>query len=108
MFKFLYDSSLESTWVKEARRLAERLREKGVPIEIIDTAQWSDERKWSFYLNELLPISVRFHKRLRGVLRTHKAGVIHYDSVLVTEDNFFAHEEAYEKLKELTREVEGA
>ncbi|GEM_PF-3146502 len=101
MLKFLYDSMLESKRIQEAKELAEKLREKGVAIEIIDTANWDDKRKWDFYLNELLPISVRFHKKLRGVLRTHKAGAIYYSSVLVTEDNFFANEDANEKLKEL-------
>ncbi|MEX2753548.1 MAG: hypothetical protein Q6366_016995 [Candidatus Freyarchaeota archaeon] len=100
MFKFLYGSTLETRRIQETKELAEKLREKGVAIETTDTADWDDRRKWNFYLNELRPISAMFHKKLRGVLRTHKAGATYYSSVPVTEDNFFANKEANKKLKE--------
>ena len=81
--------------------MAEDLRSSGFPIEIIDVASWDDKKKWKFYFNELLPLSVRLHKKLRGVVRTHKAGLIHLDCILISEDNFWTYEQACKKLREL-------
>lgn len=94
--RYLYDSRIESEIGKEGKKLAKR---KG--IELINTANWSDEEKWNFYLNKLLPLSVMTHKKLRGRVRTHKAGMVHYSGVLLTEDDFFVGEEAIKKLKEI-------
>lgn len=70
-------------------------------LEIIDTTDWNEEKKEEFYFSQLMPISVSKHKRLRGKVRSHKAGAISYGSVLFTGDNFFTGEKALEKLKQL-------
>jgi len=102
-YRFLFDSRTESDRIREIKESVMELRRRGAPIEVIDTANWSDGRKWEFYLKELMPISVRKHKRLRGRVRTHRAGGIYYTSVLLAEDDFFTGEEARKKLNELRK-----
>ena len=94
--EYLYDSNFDNEAMKEGRLLAEK---KG--IESIDTASWDEDKKWDYYLHVLMPISVRFHRKMKGRIRTHKAGFIHLDSVLVTDDNFYVGEEALEKLRDI-------
>jgi len=94
--KFLYDSQSENEVIKEGKRLAE---EKDIPT--IDTANWDENKKWEYYLEVFLPISVQYHRKLKGRIRTHKAGLIHFSCVLVTDDNFYVRENAVEKLREL-------
>ncbi len=94
--KFLYDSQSENEVMKEGKRLAEER-----DIQTIDTANWDETKKWEYYLGVFLPISVRYHRKLKGHIRTHKAGSIHFSCVLVTDDNFYVREKAIEKLREL-------
>ena len=94
--RYLYDSRTESEIGRRCRKIAKR---KGV--ELINTASWSDQEKWNLYLNELIPLSVITHKKLKGRVRTHNAGMIHYSGVLVTDNDFFVREEALKKLKEV-------
>jgi len=70
----------------------------------IDTANWDRNQCWSFYLNELLPLSVLTKKKLRGRVRTHKAGDIYLRDMLVTEKEFFINEEAVVFLEKLLEE----
>lgn len=85
----------------EAVTIARELRKNGVPIEIIDTANWNDKEKLQFYYDELVPLSLKTRKRLRGYIRTHRSGTIIYHLVLVAEDNFYVGDEAIKKLMEL-------
>ena len=94
--EFLYDSQFENEVMREGKRLAE---EKG--IQTIDTASWDERKKWDYYSSVFIPISVRYHRKLKGRVRTHKAGFIHFFGVLVTDDNFYIADEAVEKLREL-------
>jgi len=94
--RYLYDSRFESEIIREG---IEMTKKKG--LNLIDTASWSDQEKWDLYLNELIPLSVMTRKKLRGYVRTHRAGMIHYSGVLLTDNEFFVGEEAIKKLKEI-------
>jgi hypothetical protein len=96
MFEYLFDSSLENETTAECKSLA---HQKG--IKITNTSNWSESEKTSFYYSTLMPISIRFHQRMKGSVRTHKAGFIHFDGILVTDDQFYVRDEALKKLQEL-------
>ena len=82
--------------MEEGRLIAEK---KG--IETIDTTSWDEDKKWDYYLHVLMPISVRYHRKMKGRIRTHKAGFIHFNGVLITDNNFYIRDEAVEKLREI-------
>jgi len=101
VYKLLFDSRQKDEMTHKAITIARELRENGIPIEIIDTANWDEEEKLQFYQNELIPLSLKTHKRLRGHVRTHKSKTLMYHLVLITENNFYARDEAIRKLIEL-------
>jgi len=101
-YRYLYNSRYADQRTLER---VKRLRELGIDIEIVDTSDWSEEKKKEVYFNNLIPVSVTKKKRLRGVVRSHKAGVIMLNSILLTDDNFFAGEELEKKIEELEKSL---
>ncbi|RLF23093.1 MAG: hypothetical protein DRN15_07095 [Thermoprotei archaeon] len=97
---YVYDSSIEDEYRNEIRQLLDKVKKLGVKVEEIDMAGWSDEEKSKFYLERLAPISVIRKKRLRGRIRTHKAGLIMFhDMIIVNSSDFFIGEEAVRWLR---------
>ncbi|MEM2703245.1 MAG: hypothetical protein QXR45_08800 [Candidatus Bathyarchaeia archaeon] len=99
--KYVYDSSQSTENRQKIVSLLGTLEKKGMHILRIDTANWDQNQCWSFYLNELLPLSVLNKKKLRGRVRTHKAGGIYLRDVLITEKEFFIDEEVIIFLEKL-------
>jgi len=102
-YLYLYDSRSTDEKLLEQIRKLKRL---GLNIEIIDTSKWDDKKKKEIYFNKLIPISVIKKKKLRGIVRSHKAGVIRLNSILLTDDDFFTGKELEMKIKQLERELE--
>lgn len=69
-------------------------------IDIQDAAGWDDDKREEVYMRHLLPLSVKNRKRMRGRIRSHKAGKIHFTSgVLITDSNFYVGEEIIDFLE---------
>lgn len=88
--RYLYDSRHSEPEQRE--RLA---RVQHHPhIQVVDTANWTDERRTAVYFDELLLRSVVRRRLLRGMVRTHRAGnVFFFHGVLVTADDVFVGED---------------
>jgi len=80
-----YDSRYVDETIREMLDLA-----RDIPfIEIVDTADMSDEDRNKIYFDIIMPISVFAGIKVRGRIRTHKAGAVWFiNGVLVrSEDN---------------------
>jgi hypothetical protein len=102
--RHVYNSNSNTENHKRIVSLLNALENKGMNITRIDTSNWDQSQCWNFYLNELLPLSVLNKKKLRGRVRTHKAGSIYLRDVLLTEKEFFIDEEAVIFLEKLLAE----
>ena len=97
---YVYDSNIKDEHRNEIRQLLDKIKELGIKVEEIDIAGWSDEERSKFYMERLAPISVIRKKRLRGRIRTHKAGLIMFhDMIIVNSNDFFIGEEAIRWLR---------
>jgi len=93
--RYIYEPG-ENELPKRARQIIEN---NDLPIDVVDTSAWNQDKRWDFYQDELMWRSVTSGKPLRGKIRTNNAGRIHFfRGVLVTNDNFFIGEDAVDEL----------
>lgn len=91
----------ESPRREKIRKLLSKLRNEH-EVREMDATNWSDEEKWRYYLDKLIPISVMRKKRLRGRIRTHKAcGIYFRDLIVVVGKDFFTGSEAIGALERI-------
>lgn len=89
--------------VKWPEKALELIDDYDLDMEVIDASDWDDTERQEFYQTKLFPRSIRQGKKLRGQVRTHKAGNINFfKGVLMTGDiedgDFFVGKEAIERL----------
>jgi len=81
---FFYDSRYMDDTVREILEIARSMSH----IKIIDTANMSDEEHNKIYFDIIVPISVFARIKVRGHIRTHKAGAIWFsEGVLVKSES---------------------
>ena len=101
VLKYVYDSGSEPEYRKKLIDLLDRLEKKGMSIKRIDTHNWGQDKRWDFYLNELIPLSVLTKKKLRGRIRTHKAGDVYLVDILIAGRDFSIGEESIQWLEQV-------
>lgn len=106
--RFVYETG-SSEWPP---KVLEKIHSEGLDIEVVEASDWDDEKRLEFYQSKLFPRSVRRGKKLRGRVRTHKAGNINFfNGVLLTggveDGDFFVGEEAVERVQTLGGESDG-
>lgn len=102
---YIYETG-KSEWPPKAIEL---IHSEDLDVEVVEASEWDDTERMEFYQSKLFPRSVRQGKKLRGRVRTHKAGNIYfYSGVLLTggveDGDFFVGEEAVERVRELSGE----
>jgi hypothetical protein len=101
--EYVYDDT-KSPHREEILDLVKKLQKK-FDVKSTDATQWSEKEKQEFYYSRLIPISVLKKKRLRGVVRTHKAGGIYFHDLILYGGDFYPREEAVKKLRELEKKT---
>lgn len=95
--RYIYESDAENPTQDQALDAAQTHGD----IDIEDAAGWNEDKREEVYMRHLLPLSVKNRKRIRGKLRSHKAGKIHFtQGVLITDTNFYVGEEIIEFLED--------
>lgn len=83
--KYVYESDAKD---EEQNALIDQLSAQGV--EIVNAKNWDSDKRKEFYESVLFPRSIENGLKLRGRVRTHKAGRIDFSSgVLVVGRMFF-------------------
>lgn len=84
----------------------EIIHSEELDIEVIEASDWDDTERMEFYQSKLFPRSVRQGKKLRGRVRTHKAGNVNFDKGVlliggVDDGDFFVGEEAVKQVQSM-------
>ena len=98
---FLYGSKFKNELIDKCFFTVTRLRDLGLPLEVINTFNWDEETEEKFYYSIPMLINVKNLKKLRGIMRTHRTGLIHHTYLLLNSDGFLTSEKVIEKPKEL-------
>lgn len=97
--KIEYVHEGETPHSKEIENLLGKLKNRH-KVSKVDAKKMSEEEKWDYYANVLIPISVMEKEKLRGRIRTHKSGAIFFrDLVVVNGEKFYMDEEAVKILE---------
>jgi hypothetical protein len=104
---YIYETG-QSEWPPKA---IEHIHSEDLDVEVVEASEWDDTERMEFYQSKLFPRSVRRGKKLRGRVRTHKAGNINfYSGVLLTggveDGDFFIGEEAVDRLRSMEGETD--
>lgn len=104
---YIYETG-QSEWPPKAIEL---IHSKDLDLEVVEASEWDDTERMEFYQSKLFPRSVRRGKKLRGRVRTHKAGNINFhNGVLLTggveDGDFFIGEEAVDRLRSMEGETD--
>lgn len=97
---YVYETG-DSKWPP---KVIEVIHDSDLDVEVIEAGDWDETKRMEFYQSKLFPRSVRQGKKLRGRVRTHKAGNINFFSgVLLTggiqDGDFFIGEDAVEQIQ---------
>lgn len=104
---YIYETG-QSEWPPKAIKL---IHSEDLDVEVVEASEWDDTERMEFYQSKLFPRSVRQGKKLRGRVRTHKAGNVNfYSGVLITggveDGDFFIGEEAVDQLRTMEEETD--